>query len=152
MVDGTDALASAIFQRIKAALANVTLIGIAGPTTVPLFDDAPEREGDEAAGPFPRVEVGETDVGDWGTKTSFGTEQNITLTVYTNYRGRKQARQIAAYIYDSLHEQDFAVDGQDLILIRFENADYDRAGDGKVYFGRLRYRALLDALSDAESD
>lgn len=144
MIDGSDALTEAVFERLTAALANVTLIG--GVTSVAVRDAVKEGT------PKPYVVIGETDVSDWGSKSGVGTEQTLTIEVWSEHRGRKQARQIAALVYASLHEQDFSVEGQQLVLCRFESADYGRDGDGLTYFGRLRYRILLDALSDAESE
>lgn len=137
MIDGTDPLADTIFARLSAALAVVDVIG--GVTSVKVADHV--EEGTD----FPYVTVGDTDVGDWGEKTGLGTEQTLTIEVWSRHRGRKQCRQIADLIYASLHQQSFDVVGQKVVLIRFENAIYDRDGDGLTYFGRLRYRCLLEA-------
>jgi hypothetical protein len=144
MIDGTDALATAIYGRLTTALAAVNVAG--NVTSVPVLDYV------DAETPKPYVVIGDVDVGDWGTKTSLGTEQFPNLEIWSNYRGRKQLRQIAGLIYAALHEQTFAVDGQQLILCRLDSVDYARDGDGLTYVCRLRYRCLLDALSDAESD
>lgn len=135
MSDGTDALQAAVWARLTAAL-----------SPVPVYDDVPEGN------PFPYVVIGETDVQDWGSKTGDGSEQTLTLTAYSRERGRNGVRLLARQIYQSLHEADFAVSGQQLVLIRFEQADYAREADGQTYSVRLRYRALLDALSDGGLD
>ncbi len=141
MNDGTDALQAALVARLRDAFAAAVLTTLDVDDTVSVVDFVTEGVR------FPYVVVGETIAGEWDTKDSAGTEQTPTLEVWTRYRGRKQARQIAAVIYESLHQATFPVDGQQLVLLRFDSLDMERAADGLTHVGRLRYRALMDSTA-----
>lgn len=138
MNDGTEALQDALLSRLTTALTGVSLPGITGATNVPVLDHVPDGEA------YPYVTVGETDVSDWGDKDEVGSEQSLTIEVFTRYRGKKQARVIARLIYESLHQQTFGVTGHRLVLIRCEQTDYSREPDGLTYSARSRYRALVE--------
>lgn len=127
-LEGTFALQEAIKTALSTALA--------GAATV--HDHVPQNTA------FPYVVIGDTDVNDWGTKDSIGTEQLLLIEVWSRYKGRKQALSIGNTIYETLHEQGLAVDGQQLVLMRFDSADALQEADGETYRRVMRFRALLD--------
>lgn len=129
--DGTDALQAALFAVLSDEFGDTS-------APVPVFDHVPQSIA------YPYIVIGDGSSVDWGTKDSVGTEQDVQIEVWSRYRGRKEAHQISARIYDRLHEQALSVADQQCVLIRFESEERTREADGQSYRVALRYRALLD--------
>lgn len=129
--DGTSELQEAVYARLQGPLAYIGC---------QIFDHTPTD-----LDTYPRVEIGEIQVDDWGAKTEPGTLQTLILNVYSRYRGRKQVEDIGAVLYDQLHEQDFPVTGYDIILIRFDGSTVTLLPDGLTYEKSMRFRVMLDA-------
>lgn len=127
-LEGTFALQEAIKSALGTALSG----------TATVHDHVPQNTA------FPYVVIGDTDVSDWGTKDSIGTEQLLQIDVWSRYKGRKQALQIGNTIYETLHEESLTVEGQQLVLMRFDSADALQEADGETYRRVMRFRALLD--------
>lgn len=125
-----EALQEAVFDALSAALAPVKV-----------FDHVPQET------PKSYALVGDISVQDWGTSVEDGTECTVEVECYSSYRGRREIRQLQKKIYDALHHQSLTVEGNNLVLIRFESSATTREGDGLTYRGVSRFVALLEYVS-----
>lgn len=94
--------------------------------------------------PMPYIVLGDATLHDRSTKTSGGTEQLLTLRVWSREGGRKQAATIMEKVHSLLHEADILVEGQNLISIRFVSSAITLENDGYTYQGQMQFRALLE--------
>lgn len=94
---------------------------------------------------FPYISLGEAKSNDWSTKTTTGTEQRITIHVWSREGGRKEAATIMERIHTLLHESSLSVEGQTLISMRFISSTIELEKDGWTYQGSMQLHALLEA-------
>ena len=94
---------------------------------------------------YPYVTIGESTISDWSTKTTTGTEQILTLHVWSRNGCRKEAALIMERVYNLLHQASMSVTGQTLVQIRFVSGDILLENDGYTYQGIIRFRAFLES-------
>ncbi|BAF87115.1 hypothetical protein AZC_1117 [Azorhizobium caulinodans ORS 571] len=128
------ALRKAIHQRLAADTALGALVAGA-------IHDVPP-----AGVPFPYVTLGEAVVSDWSTATEAGSEQALTLHVFSRQGGRAEAMALCAAVQEALHEAPLALDGHRLANLRATTAEVRRDGDGRTFHGFVRFRAVTEAL------
>ncbi|WP_029003706.1 DUF3168 domain-containing protein [Azorhizobium doebereinerae] len=95
---------------------------------------------------FPFVTLGEAVVSDWSTATEGGSDQALTLHVFSRAGGRAEAMALAAAVQEALHEAPLALPGHALALLRATTAEVRRDGDGRTFHGLVRFRALTEPL------
>lgn len=104
---------------------------------VPVLDDVPQGQ------TFPYVVIGEDTVTDWPMLGDDAAEEiDATLHVWSRYAGRKEAKELMATIKVALHDQSLAVDGHNLVLLRFSFETLFIEPDGLTRHGVIRFRAL----------
>lgn len=103
-----------------------------------VYDDVPN----DAA--FPYVAIGEDTHVPFDTDDSLGSESTVTLHTWSRYRGKKQAKEIQALIYDALTRKALALDAHHLITIEFEYSEVVLDPDGITRHGIQRFRALIE--------
>lgn len=94
-----------------------------------IHDHAPPRIA------FPYVTFGRAETSDRSTSTEDGEEHFLSLHVWSDAKGKREAMEIADLIRQQLHDKPLAVAGQALVLIRFTSlqARFDeRAGVHQV--------------------
>ena len=124
-------------KALFAALAADTgLTALLGPGKV--FDHAPANVA------FPYVSLGRTGVYDWSTGTESGTEQLLTLHVWSKARGKAETLAIMEIVRQRLDGGPLALDGHHLVNLTFEFAEARFDEDLSVYHGLLRYRAVME--------
>ncbi|WP_332123068.1 DUF3168 domain-containing protein, partial [Azorhizobium caulinodans] len=96
--------------------------------------------------PFPYVTLGEAVVSDWSTATEAGSEQALTLHVFSRQGGRAEAMALCAAVQEALHEAPLALDGHRLANLRATTAEVRRDVDGRTFHGFVRFRAVTEAL------
>ena len=96
---------------------------------------------------FPYITIGEAAITDWSTKTTTGTEQILSLHIWSRNGGRKECATIMERVYALLHQSSLSVTGQTLVQIRFFSSEISLSDDGCTYQGMMRFRALLEASS-----
>ena len=102
-----------------------------------VYDDVPEGS------TYPYVVIGEQTAVNFGSKTLDGLEYTLTVHVWSQYRGRKEAKEIMERIYNILHESNLSVTGANLVNLRqeFETTLVD--SDGITRHGIMRFRAVV---------
>ncbi len=71
---------------------------------------------------FPYVVLGEVSTADWDTKTEDGMEMQITIHIWSRYRGNKEAMQIMAEVVTALDDVSISVGSFNLLFIRFNSS------------------------------
>ena len=93
---------------------------------------------------FPYIVIGEETMTDESSTKDIDFN-NFTLTIHTfsRNRGRKEAKQIMARIYELLHTANLSVSGATHVNTRFEFSDIVKEQDGLTYHGVQRFRTIL---------
>lgn len=105
-----------------------------------VFDHVPQ------ATAYPFVTLGEASIRDWSNLENAGTEQQITLRVWSREAGRKEAADIMERIVAVLQNADLSVSGQTLVLLKFVSSSIELQNDGLTTRGSLIFRALLSEV------
>jgi hypothetical protein len=106
-----------------------------------IYDDAPR------GGPHPYVTFAETLTRDWTTGSEDGEEHLVTLHVWSQAAGRREALEIAGAIRSALQDQPLQLAGHRLINLQHESSEFRREGDGETYRGIIRFRAVTEPAS-----
>jgi hypothetical protein len=126
-------LQKALFGALAGDAALVSALG--GPK---VFDHAPANVA------FPYVTFGRTSVYDWSTGTESGTEQLLTLHVWSKARGKKETLDIIECIRAALDQAPLALDDHHLVNLRLEYSEARYDEDIDVHHGLLRFRAVTE--------
>ena len=93
---------------------------------------------------LPYVVVGEETATNIGTKTVDALEHTLTIHAWSQYRGRKEVKDIMAAIYDALHNVSLSLETDStLVNIRQEFAQTIVENDGITRHGIMRFRAVV---------
>lgn len=111
----------------------------AAPTTVnvPVYDDVPEQT------VYPYVVLGEETATNDGSKTLDGVEHTLTIHAWSQYRGRREIKEIMQSVYSLLHNSDITVSGASLVNLRQEFATTLSENDNITRHGVMRFRAVV---------
>lgn len=124
-------LQKAIFTALDG---NVTGIDSA---SVSVYDDVPENTA------YPYVILGEETSANSGTKSLDAIEHTLTLHVWSQYRGRREIKEIMQSVYSLLHNTAITVTGASLVNIRQEFNNTLMENDGITRHGVMRFRAVV---------
>jgi hypothetical protein len=128
----------ALQQGIFTKLSSGTLTDVDGTSiTSKVFDDVPEGTG------YPYVVIGEETATNQGTKDKDANEHTLTMHVWSQYRGRKEIKNIMSQIYTSLHNSAINLSGATLVNIRHEFEQTLLESDGLTRHGVMRFRAVV---------
>ena len=134
-----DSPALALRAAIHAArVTDAALVALIG---APRIHDVPPGDAD-----FPFVTLGEAVVADWSTATEAGTEQALTLHVFSRSGGRAEAFAIAARLQAVLHDAALALEGHRLANLRATTAEVRRESDGRTFHALVRFRAVTEPV------
>lgn len=124
-------LQKAIFTAL-----NGNTSGISG-ANVPVYDDVPQDTS------YPYVLIGEETTANNGSKTLDGVEHTQTIHVWSQYRGRREIKEIMGSVYENLHNTDISVSGATLVNCRQEFSTTLAENDGITRHGVMRFRAVV---------
>lgn len=134
-------LQQAILDRLEGFSALTALLASDPRASRPaIYDHVPQ----DAA--FPYVVVGDTTALEWDTDTSTGHEHTVTLHAWSEYRGRKEVKQIQGELYNALHRHDLSITGEHTVTCEHEYAESLLDPDGITRHGVARFRVLTEAL------
>ena len=129
--------AAELQKAVYGALAgNVGLVAQLGGAHV--HDHAPANV------PFPYITIGRTSVYDWSTGTESGTEQLLTLHVWSKAKGKAEAHELMHTVAGLLTDAELALDGHHLVNLRLEFSEIVFDEDLSVHHGLLRFRAVTE--------
>ncbi len=92
---------------------------------------------------YPFIAIGESHVRDHSNVEKAGTEQQITLRIFSREAGRKQAAIIMERIVTLMHQGALTVSGQQVLMVRFLSSAITLLDDGRTYEGTLNFRVFL---------
>jgi hypothetical protein len=132
------ALQRGIYQTLASSSDLSALLG--GPR---VYDDPPQ------AASYPFVSLGQSLVRDWSTGTEDGAEHLLTLHVWSQSGGKKEAHAIIEAIRAVLHDQPLMLVDHQLVNLRHEFSEARQDPDGDTYHGIVRYRAVTEPMAMA---
>ena len=129
--------AAEVQKAVHAALSgDAGVLALLGSARV--YDHAPPNV------PFPYITFGRTSIYDWSTGTESGTEQLLTLHVWSKGKGKKEAHALVDAVGQRLNDADLALDGHELVNLRLEFSEVRFDEDQSVHHGLLRFRAVTE--------
>jgi hypothetical protein len=132
------ALQRGIYQALTGSSELTALLGGAR-----IYDDAPQ------AAAYPFVSLGQSLVRDWSTGTEDGAEHLLTLHVWSQAGGKKEAHAIIEAIRAALHDRTLMLADHSLVNLRHEFSEARADPDGDTYHGIVRYRAVTESVAMA---
>ncbi|MEM9523642.1 MAG: DUF3168 domain-containing protein [Pseudomonadota bacterium] len=131
-----DEFQTALFSLLSGD-ATLTTLGVT------VSDTGPEGDGDDAEAIFPRVDLGEMDVRDDGSKDSDLWSVALMIHTFSAEPGNEEARAIQKRLKELLHRGSFAITGHRLVMMRRASSNLRRDPDG-VRHGVCIFRALVE--------
>jgi predicted oxidoreductase len=117
-------------------LANSALVAKLGGARV--YDEAPR----EQASPY--VVFARSEARDWSTMTEAGCEHLLTLEVWSQKAGAREALEIAGCIADVLQDAPMALSGATCVNLRVVSIETLRQNANRFVRARLKLRALVE--------
>jgi|TARA_R100000455_G_C6267619_1_gene122995 hypothetical protein len=127
----------ALQQAIFTALDGATINDADGNAITGVFDDVPENTA------YPYVVIGEETATNIDTKDKDAHEHTLTIHVWSQYRGRKEIKNIMSSVYTTLHNASITVSGASLVNIRHEFENTLTEADGITRHGVMRFRVVV---------
>lgn len=124
MADSVLTLQGAIYT----ALTSPTSVGAS------VYDAVPESAA------YPHIEIGQDDTLDWSAAVMRGEIVDVTIHVWSRYRGFKEAKMLMKAVKDRLHEASLSLTGSSLVDIRFQGSQLFTDADGLTRHGVLFFR------------
>ena len=130
------ALHSWDLQKAIYSTLNGSVTGMGG-ASVSVYDDIPENTS------YPYVVIGEETTANNGSVTLDGVEHTLTIHAWSQYRGRREIKEIMESVYSLLHNGAISVSGASLVNIRQEFSTTLAENDGITRHGVMRFRAVV---------
>jgi uncharacterized protein DUF3168 len=136
-MNATLALQTALRAELLASPPVTALLGAAA-----VFDDVPQGTR------CPYLHLGDIETRDWSTQTRQGHEHIVSLHVWSDYRGRKQALDIIEAVDGALADRSLALAGHVLVSLStiFWTVLHE-LGNG-LYHGIMRLRVVTEPNID----
>ena len=130
MTIGLFALQTAIYSALSgdSTLTSTLSCGV--------YDDTPEESA------FPFIVIGEDTTTEYGTADVDGGSTTVTIHVWSQYKGSKEAKNIIDRVHPLLHDSSLSQTGFNLVNMRYEFSDVLRDPDGVTRHGIIRFRAI----------
>lgn len=127
------ALRKAIRAKLLAHAALVTRLGGAR-----VYDEAPR------GAPQPYITFAQSRSRDWSTMGERGCEHALTLDVWSERAGVREALEIAALASAALDDQTLALEGHILVNLQVREVETTREIGNRFMRARLRLRAVTE--------
>jgi len=124
-------LQKAIYNALNGAVTGID------SASVDVYDDVPE------GAEYPYIVIGEETSANDGTKDIDAVEYTLTLHIWSQYRGRREIKEIMQSVYDLLHDSAITVAGASLANIRQEFSNTLMENDGITRHAIMRFRAVV---------
>lgn len=119
-----------------ALIADTALTAALGDSSI--YDEVPRNAA------FPYVTLGDARVSNASVDGDALQEHLLTLHVWSQQGGHKQAHEITGALLQALDDAALAPQGHRLVNFRFTIADIRREADGRTYHALVRFRALTE--------
>lgn len=95
---------------------------------------------------FPYVVIGETRSKPFDMAVWSGYEVFFTIHIYSRSAGMNETRQIMEAVYNSLHNAEFNVPNQHLVLCQLQQSETRLEADGKTRHGIQQFRIITEPV------
>lgn len=126
-MDETFAVQKALVAALTAALAPVKV-----------FDDPPPDQ------PFPFLAIGRQFVEQQDTFSEGLQRHDVTITVFSTYRGQKEVLGLMAQAYAALHDKVFPLDVGTCVGCRVRARQTTKDSDGATYTGNIDVSVIVE--------
>lgn len=133
------ALQAALYSRLSASSEINALLG-----GQHIFDDVPKSQKP------PYVVFAESIHNDWSTGTEPGMEHSLSLNVWSDQNGRKEALTIAEAIVEALSNLPTILEGHVLVNFTHEFTEVSKDADADLYLAKLNFRAVTEPLVSSQ--
>jgi len=132
-MSAANALLQAIHRRLSRDAALTAILG-------------PEGIGDRLMprADLPCIVFGDLETRDFSTSTEDGEEHFLTLEIWSDGEGRRQAQQIAAIAHGLLHNAALDIEGFSLVSLLQTSQRARREPKTKLYVCQMRFRAVTE--------
>lgn len=124
-------LQKAVFSELDGSVTGM------GGASVSVYDDVPEDV------TYPYIILGEETAVNNGSVTLDGVEHTLTIHAWSQYRGRREIKEIMESVYSLLHNTAITVSGASLVNIRQEFTTTLTENDGITRHGVMRFRVVV---------
>ena len=100
-----------------------------------VFDYVPDK--------FPYIVVGDTETTPFDNDSTLGAYVDMSIYVYSRYKGRKEVAGALDSIYALLHRASLTAAGYKIVDCLFEFSDVLKLQDGKTRQGVIRFRITI---------
>lgn len=107
-----------------------------------IHDAPPHAASDEAA--LPNIVLGDESISAWSTQDSTGAEHDLSFSVWSRARGYSEVKAIMLALFDRLDGASIALEGGQLVSLRFIAARTSREARGRLRKASCRFRALVE--------
>lgn len=130
----------ALRSALRALFAqDATLAAMAGAGRI--HDDAPRNAA------LPHIAFGETRWRDWSSATDKGGEEFLTLDIWSDYQGSREALELAERMTQAIEgASNIAAQGMRIVSLRVESLDLRRENSGRLMRASLRLRAVTETI------
>lgn len=126
-------LQAAMYSRLATSTDLTNLIG-----SDAIFDDVPKSQ------KLPYVVFAESIHNDWSTGSEDGMEHAVTLNVWSDQNGRKEALMIADAVVQAFHDLPKLIDNHALINFTHEFTEVAKNQDTELFLARINFRAVTE--------
>lgn len=104
----------------------------------PTYDDVPQVTA------YPYIVVGDDRSTPFDTDDSVGSETICTIHIWSQYRGRKEVKEIMRSVYHTLNRANLTITGGQLIECHAEFEESFLDPDGLTRHGVIRFRLIVE--------
>ena len=108
--------------------------------TPAVYDDVPDQAGGLT---FPYIVIGDATSRDWSDDTYTGTDNTVTIHVWSRYPGYLEAKELMREIDARLNRAELTVADASLLTCDLEYAEAMRDPDGETRHGVMRFRVVV---------
>jgi len=135
-MSAANALLAAIHARLSA---DATLAAMTGPGAI--------RDRLLPRPLLPAIVLGEVETRDHATGTEPAEEHRLTIEVWSEAEGRRQAGEIAERVRALLHDAAPGIAGHALVSLAHERTRTRRQPGSRLFLAELRFRAVTEPVA-----
>jgi len=124
-------------KAIYSTLSSANITDEAGNAITGVFDDLPEGTA------YPYIVIGDDTATNISSKGKDMHEHTLNIHIWSQYRGRRDIKEIMGRVYTALNDVSLSVSGALGINIKHEFDTTIVEGDGITRHGIMRFRAVV---------
>lgn len=130
-------------MRFELVVQKAVYDALNGSVSAPIYDDPPELPASMPKDSFPYVVIGD-DIGvQANTDDTKGREVDVTLHIWSRYRGSKQVKEIAGEIEAILDRSELTADNYRFVYSNYEFFQLFTEDNGTMRHGVMRFSMFV---------